>query len=247
MRTSLDRAQQLYEIALNAPRYLASAGHQDRLRDLANFLRFKVSERLPAVYLAEVWPEIAATRVATTMAISHPYELPYGERAILDAIVRHIRPRTIVEFGTFTGTTTAVLADAAPASTTIHTIDLPHDVLCRLAGVEIAEMVGREIPAAQLESGRIVAHRSDTRAFDYSTLRGRVELAYVDASHEYRDVLHDSKRALEILAPGGVIVWDDYQASEPGVVRALNRVACHIPVVRINHSRLALYRAPYHP
>jgi hypothetical protein len=39
-----------------------------------------------------------------------------------------------------------------------------------------------------------------------------------------------------------VIVWDDYQASIPGVVRALNELAARVQLVRIAYSRLVIHR-----
>lgn len=41
--------------------------------------------------------------------------------------------------------------------------------------------------------------------------RKRLDLCYIDGSHEARDVLFDSALAVEMLLPGGVIIWDDYR------------------------------------
>lgn len=37
----------------------------------------------------------------------------------------------------------------------------------------------------------------------------RFDLVYVDASHAYADVLHDSLFAWRLTKPGGVVLWDD--------------------------------------
>jgi hypothetical protein len=51
---------------------------------------------------------------------------------------------------------------------------------------------------------------------------------------------HDSKRAFEMLASGGVIVWDDYVSHCPGVVKAIQEMTAE--VVRLRHTRLAIFK-----
>ncbi len=91
-----------------------------------------------------------------------------------------------------------------------------------------------------LSSVTIVTHRSDTRSFDYSFLAGTCDFVFVDGGH-MRDVVEsDSRNALELVRPGGVIVWDDYQAAQMGVVQALSALADEHPVVSIAWTRLAV-------
>ena len=56
-------------------------------------------------------------------------------------------------------------------------------------------------------------------------------------------VLRDSRDALRIVRPGGLIVWDDYQAEEPGVVRALHELAADLAIVNVRWTRLAVLTA----
>jgi hypothetical protein len=57
-------------------------------------------------YLADLWPAMAQVQVETSMGIGHWWELPYGERSVIDAIVRYVKPPVSFEFGTFSGSTT---------------------------------------------------------------------------------------------------------------------------------------------
>jgi len=41
--------------------------------------------------------------------------------------------------------------------------------------------------------------------------RRRFDLAYIDGSHTYDDVLADSVAVWPLIEPGGVIIWDDYR------------------------------------
>lgn len=195
---------------------------------------------LPVRFLTDLWPEMSRFEARCRVDVSHHFELPYGERAVLAAIVAFIRPERIFEFGTFTGTTTTLLADCSPASALVHTIDLPADEITRESW--IADMIGRQFLNNPEYRSRIVSHRCNSAKFDFNAFSNQFDLVFIDASHEYADVLQDSMRALEILSPTGVIVWDDYQAAVPGVVRALNELCRRHQLVRIARTRLVIHR-----
>src|SRR5262249_30840444 len=95
------------------------------------------------------------------------------------------------------------------------------------------------------EKIRQLRGRSET--FDFGPYRGSIDLVLIDADHRYEAVRRDTATALELLRPGGVIVWDDYRW-EPchsecaGVTRWLNEFPrthrCH----QLAGTRLAVYR-----
>ena len=89
-----------------------------------------------------------------------------------------------------------------------------------------------------------MAHRADTRSFDFSDLLGAADLVYVDASHHYADVLADSRRALELIGDEGVVLWDDYQAAQPGVVAAVSELGAEHDLAWLAGSRLAVLHRP---
>lgn len=49
------------------------------------------------------------------------------------------------------------------------------------------------------------------------------DLVYVDASHEYQDVMEDIEGALSITNTGGIVCGDDYRNKE-GVTQAINEL-----------------------
>ena len=66
---------------------------------------------------------------------------------------------------------------------------------------------------------------------DYSLLKehGPFDLIFVDADHDYESAYRHSVTALNLLAPGGVILWHDYQNKDYlhggcGVPEALDAV-----------------------
>ena len=68
----------------------------------------------------------------------------------------------------------------------------------------------------------------------------------MDGSHAHSYVVADSAKALELVRPGGVVLWHDYAGPKPspGVYRALNELARQLPLVRIEHTTLVGYRRP---
>ena len=51
--------------------------------------------------------------------------------------------------------------------------------------------------------------------------RVEADLIHIDAAHEYTDVLEDMNTWWEVLAPGGIMLGDDYTEPWPGVVQAV--------------------------
>ena len=217
-----------------------SPHRSENARFLLNQTRWLEHNDLPVEYLVRLFPESAGMPVSVTADIDHPFELPYGERLILATLVKVIRPQLVFEFGTFTGATSRLLADAAPQAK-VHTLDLPDSEM--VWETWVAEVVGMYFRDEEAYEGRIVQHRVNSRAFDYTEFVGRADFIFVDASHEHDDVLHDSRRALEMVSPGGLIVWDDYQPAIPGVVSALRTLRNEgVALVRIAESRLVVHR-----
>ena len=118
-------------------KFLRSRARLTLLEQLSNHWRFLNSELLPERALVDVFPELAGVPIPVSLDTSHAFELPHGERAVISGITRIVAPERIFEFGTFTGSTTALLADSAPPTVKIHTLDLPPERLAK-AGIKPA-------------------------------------------------------------------------------------------------------------
>ncbi|MFT7383599.1 MAG: hypothetical protein ACI90G_001177, partial [Urechidicola sp.] len=62
--------------------------------------------------------------------------------------------------------------------------------------------------------------------FDEGPYQGAFDLIFVDGSHAYSYVMHDSLMCQRMLAPGGIMVWHDYKGRRevPGTYRCLNEL-----------------------
>lgn len=192
---------------------------------------------LPARTLLELFPGIDTVNVTLPASeINRPRDMvvPLAELLTLGAICRHLRPQRIFEIGTYTGSSTLVMAMNTPDDTELTTLDYDTSALVGSAY--------RGAPAAS----RIKQLHGDSRAYDYSPYLGANELVLVDANHTYEFIKTDTETAFRLLKPGGVIVWDDYRWLDihsecMGVTRCLNELQQTRPVFQVAGTRFAIY------
>ena len=167
------------------------------------------------------------------------------------------RARVAFEFGTATGKTTYLIARNLPPGGRIVTITLAPE-----QAKTYADAAGDSAAAGQwarnesafttfLYSGSDVEQRvtqlfGDSKTFDEQPYAGQCDLIFVDGSHAYSYVMSDSRKALSMLAPGGVVLWHDYNGPERAadVYRALNELSAELPLVHIYGTTLVAYRRP---
>ena len=140
---------------------------------------------------------------------------------------------TLFEIGTFDGRTSLNLAMSAPRGCQIYTLDLPPDVATKFSIAEGEQhMVDKPRSGVRCDKyraefpetiGRIHQLYGDSATFDYRPYHNSCSLVFVDGSHAYDYAMSDTRAAMELVAPGGVIIWHDYGIWE-GVNRALEEL-----------------------
>jgi Methyltransferase domain len=126
---------------------------------------------------------------------SHDGSVTTYELFVLNKLVQRQDPALIVEFGTFDGRTAMNFAANAPRAK-IVTIDFAPQ-----------PRLFDDQPAAE----NIECKFGDSRQFDVAPYRGKAGFIFVDGGHDAPVVTSDTLKALEMLAPHGVIVWHDYR------------------------------------
>ena len=167
------------------------------------------------------------------------------------------RASAMFEFGTCTGKTAYLWARNSPADARVVTVTLAPDHLSdyKQEATDDPEDVQFALKESShtefLYSGSAVAPKveqlfADSKALDVSPWAGRCDLVFVDGSHAYSYVVSDSAKALELVAPGGLVLWHDYAGPRhaSGVYRALNELAQRLPLVRLEGTTLVAYRRP---
>jgi len=168
------------------------------------------------------------------------------ELSVISAIVSHRRPRVLLEIGTFDGNTTLQMAHNSPEDARIYTLDLPPDgdATAALAPGDAAYIADRQ-KLDRKYAGTSVGHKvvqclGDSATYDFHSIleHGRPELVFIDGSHSYDYVRNDTEKVLEILAPGGAVLWHDYVPAWPGVMSYLEDLHTRMPLRCIEGTAL---------
>lgn len=160
----------------------------------------------------------------------------------------------VFEFGTCTGKTTWLLAANAPhASITSLTLRPEDTQTMQGAGKDEQFAIETAISESQFqtfyyqetpEEERVVQLFGDSKKFDETLFVGLCDLVFVDGSHAHSYVESDSRKALRMVKPGGVVLWHDYKGPEGarGVFEVLNALAKEIPLVCIEGTCFVFHR-----
>lgn len=171
-----------------------------------------------------------------------------SHRLLLAALAKGLSAKTFFEIGTNRGYTTWTVAHNNP-DLRVLTLDIRDDHAPRSLELADDDVTFLIEPASRgeafrntPEAARITQLEGDSATFDFEPYHSKMDLIYIDGAHTYEYVMSDSRRALEMLAPGGTIAWDDYTSS-PGVWRAVRDVARELPrpVYHIFGTRMAIY------
>lgn len=211
----------------------------------------------------EIDPLFAQDELGTTPAAEVLFVGAAGSKAstsdregwILAVLAK--RARRIFEFGTCTGRTTYLMARNAPEDAVVETLTLDPGTLADYRRNDADPDARKWEKIALNESlntrfyyeGTPIAHKvrqrfGDSMAFDETPLAGTCDLVFVDGSHAYSYVVSDSRKALAMVAPGGIVAWHDYSHRCPGVFKALNELAKELPLMHVKGTTLVIHRAP---
>jgi hypothetical protein len=166
------------------------------------------------------------------------------------------RAKLMFEFGTASGRTAYLWARNSPPDARVVTLTLREEDLLEYTrepgdaafDVENARTESRfttfYYSGTPVES-KVTQLYGDSKAFDESPWAGQCDLVFVDGSHALSYVQSDSRKALRLVKPGGVVLWHDYRGPRlPGVFAGLNELARELPLRLVAGTSLVVYRKP---
>ena len=179
-----------------------------------------------------------------------------AEAWILAALAR--QARLAFEFGTCTGKTAYLWARNMPGDGRVVTLTLsPDDLSAYRHGVgDSALDVANALQESRFsrfrytgtpEEARVTQLFGDSKTFDESEFVNACDLVFVDGSHAYSYVQNDTRKALRMVRPGGMVLWHDYDGARrhaTGVFQALNELSREVPLVHVAGTTLVAYRRP---
>lgn len=219
-----------------------------RVRRRSAFYRFERLRQLPKKSIIDAFPDAENTRcvIDYSSAINSVLgNIDASELTTLSALCAYLSPETIFEFGTFDGRTTLHLALNSPPSARVITVDLhPDDPIRSIASDDTFYtgnvVVGHHFRGTDAEK-KIEQIYSDTTKYDHSALKNKVGMVFVDAGHTYELARSDSKKALEMVRSGGVVLWHDYSFGHPGVYNWLHELSQSIPLINLVGTSLVCH------
>lgn len=188
--------------------------------------------------LASVW----ASFHATAENIPEPYcsinDLPFDSHGWflnqdqMEACILEIEPKTVIEVGSWLGTSTRFIAERLPEGAKLYAVDTwlgsPSEVLVMqdpripylfqlfLSNIKHAGLTNRIIP---IRMDSIEASKA---------LNIHADLIYIDASHDTASVYNDIMAWLPHLKEDGVFCGDDWNrpSVRKAVIRAAEKLNC---------------------
>ena len=213
---------------------------------------FEAVRRVEAIFVEELFsPELAYAR-AVVQAVVRPHDsvanMPVHELILMSTICSYLKPMTIFEFGTYNGLTTLHLAMNCPEDAKVITIDLhPDDPIRLIDGSndtsyvhDYSTKIGGWFHHMN-EASKIEQIYGNSVEFNHDPLFRTIDFIFVDAGHDYELVRSDSKKALDMLCPGGIIIWHDYHYTQTGVYTWLNELAASIQLSNIQGTSLVCH------
>jgi len=143
-----------------------------------------------------------------------------GDLLFLHAFVNVLAPDRVVEIGTLSGFSAAVIADAVAQhqrpeseSVVVDTIDLSHRCMTNQT-----KPVGFEIPQLVPHlSSRIRVHAGqDARHVEQIARAGEIQLVFIDADHQHPRPTLDLIRVSRFVRPGGWVIVHDIELGAVG-------------------------------
>jgi hypothetical protein len=177
-----------------------------------------------------------------------------AEAWILSVLAK--RAHLMFEFGTATGRTAYLWARNSPADARVVTMTLPPEGAHQYeratgdAESDVRNALGESRFSTFYYSGTDVERKvtqlfGDSKTLDETPWVGKCDLVFVDGSHARSHVESDSRKALRMVRPGGLVLWHDYRGRRiPGVFEVLNALARERPLVHVQGTALVAYRAP---
>ena len=215
------------------------------------------SSAIPAKHVWELFPGVEEAEVKLGRLLPDDgSSISFREMVVLCSIIRYENAHVVFEFGTSNGVTTLNIALNLPWDGIAYTLDLPparadQTVISTAYRVSVSD---RKMMFANRECRRFLSSTveaqvrqlyGDSATFDYSPYQGRCDVVFVDGAHSLKYVESDTRAALQLVRPGGVVIWHDYNDGFfwPDVHRCLNRLARDHVIHRIRGTMFAVARA----
>ena len=218
-----------------------------------DYMSLVKQDRWRSQEIFELFPEIKERRARVVLEHlpGEGVEARVEVLAYLALATAAIQPKVVFEFGTFRGRTALNFALNSPPECRVFTLDVPQEERSQVidrSNYADAHIIRRSQTGIDY-AGRDVTPKieqlyGDSTRFDFRPFHGEVDLVFVDGGHDYEVARSDTRNALAMLRPGGVVIWDEFAnyGDYHDVTRAILDEVPADQVVQISNTQLAAYR-----
>jgi len=211
-------------------------------------------QKIPTVNLNKVFPlELEKGAIHIENFLGHWGNVSIEELCKICLIVKFIKPKRILEIGTYNGMTTLQMALNAPSDCVTYTLDLPDEIVASLSLSELDTFVSKHFKEKfGTKTGSYFYERKnvnikqlwgDSAMFDYtSVIDGPIDLIFIDAAHDYANKKIDSENAFKLISHNGVILWHNYNdVTNPDVSKYLAEISEKYRIYHLRNTMLVIY------
>lgn len=254
MKTIFDRYPQLLTLKGLVPDDVVErevGATADAFEDTLRRARTKIR----TVRLCDAFPpELERGAIRLENFLGHWGNVSVEEVCKLALVTKWLKPRRVLEIGTYNGMTTLQLALNVPADCVVYTLDLPPEAVPKHPLSLMDGLVATEFRARfGTATGSYFAGRTDVNVrqllgdsatFDYdAAIDGPVDLVFIDAAHDYANKAIDTANAMRLLSDRGVILWDNYaDVLNPEVTTFLSDLAEEVELFHLRNTMLVGHR-----
>jgi predicted O-methyltransferase YrrM len=164
--------------------------------------------------------------------------------------------KQMFEFGTCTGKTTYLWARNSSTNAKITTLTLSPEEEAKYLHTSEDTKVAKDnaINESQFTSflysntpfeNKVEQLFMDSKKLDESKYLGKCDLIFIDGSHAYSYVKSDTEKAFKMLAPGGMILWHDYNGAyknNDDVCKYLEELSKEKSLYHVKETTLVVYK-----
>lgn len=144
------------------------------------------------------------------VVFSEPHDMPIGDRILLYALIRGLKPQSYLEIGVRWGGSARIVAKAMEANG-----------FGKAAGLD--PNLAAFKPTSKQLHGRyetVKGYSPEDTPKAVNVLGSRIDFAFIDAVHTYSAVKSDLEGIAPLLSPGGYVLFHD--AFHQGIARAVD-------------------------
>lgn len=165
--------------------------------------------------LAQEWAAHAFPVIASCSSVDVPCAIPIGVRRMLFQIIRSMNARTVLDIGTYVGTSALAFALAVGDAGHVVTVDSNDVNSKRSYWSSVNRMLSPEAMLHQAGVGHRVSFvTEDSLAYMRSTER-KFDFISIDGWHDEDHVYEEIVAAISLLNYGGLVFMDDIQTRHP--------------------------------